>query len=163
MSGRAGTNSERFLIPAGSHAVSWRGGRVDVKLTAEQTDGRVGMWLWQARGGDAAPLHVHHREDEQFLVSEGGARFVIGDKSLDATAGDLVLLPREIPHAYVITSETAHLVGIVTPGGFESFFAAVGSAIVDGRPQDSSSSDAAFKRVASRYGIEIVGASPIPR
>jgi mannose-6-phosphate isomerase-like protein (cupin superfamily) len=156
-----GVNPGRFLTSAGSHAVSWRGGSVDVKLTAAQTDGRVGMWFWQARGGDAAPLHLHHLEDERFLVIAGQARFLIGEESLDASAGDLVFLPREIPHAYLITSETACLVGMVTPGGFESFFAAVGAPVSVGRPHVSPRSDELFERIASRYGIEIVGAPPV--
>ena len=156
-----GVNEERFITSAGSRAVSWRGGSVDVKLTAAQTDGRVGMWFWRARGGDVAPLHVHHREDERFLVIAGHARFVIGEESLDAGAGDLVFLPCGIPHAYLITSEAACLVGIVTPGGFESFFAAVGSPVSDGHSHDSSGSDELLKRIAPRYGIEIVGAPPV--
>jgi hypothetical protein len=99
---------------------------------------------------------VHHREDERFLMIVGAARFAIGDDSLDATAGDLVLLPRGIPHDYTITSETACLVGMVTPGGFESFFTDLGSPLSEKHPQANSRSDDLLKRVASRYGIEIV-------
>ena len=148
-------------LASAGQAVWWRGGTIDVKLTAAQTDGCVGMWLWHARGGNTAPLHVHHREDERFLLIEGEARFVIGGHAVDATAGDLVFLPRETPHAYLITSETAVLVGMVTPAGFESFFADVGSPVSDGSPTETSPSDEMFRRIAPRYGIDILGASPL--
>ena len=145
-------------MSADSRAVTWRGGTIDVKLTAAQTDDRVGMWLWHARGGNTAPLHVHDREDEQFLVIEGAARFQIAEHAVEAAAGDLVVLPRQIPHAYLITSETAVLVGIVTPAGFESFFWEAGSPIPSA---DTSPSDETAGRIAPRYGITIVGASAL--
>jgi hypothetical protein len=33
------------------------------------------MWIWLAQRG-ASPLHVHHREEEQFLVIDEQARFM---------------------------------------------------------------------------------------
>jgi hypothetical protein len=42
---------------------------------------------------------------------DGEARFVLGDERIDAGAGDAVLLPRDVPHAYLVTSQTARLVG----------------------------------------------------
>jgi hypothetical protein len=121
------------------------------------------MWLWEARAGTSAPLHVHHREDEQLLLIEGEASFVIGDQRLDAGPGDLVFLPRGVPHSYLVTSELARLVGIVTPGGFESFFAAVGQSVSSGVPDGPSPSLEAMTRVAPRYGLEILGPPPDPQ
>jgi quercetin dioxygenase-like cupin family protein len=92
------------------------------------------MWYWDALRGAAALLHVHHREDEQFLVVSGRARFIVADERMDAGPGDLVFLPRDHPHAYLIISDTARLVGMVTPGGFEAFFSEVGTAV---RPGDT--------------------------
>ena len=57
--------------------------------------------------GAASPLHAHHREEECFFVAEGEARLFVGDQRIDARAGDLVALPRDAPHAYLITSPTA--------------------------------------------------------
>src|SRR5215469_14160104 len=109
---------------AGSREVWWIDGKVDVQLTASLTDGHVGMWYWTSRRGAPSPWHVHHREDEQFLVVEGGFRFCIQDERFDAGPGDRIFLPREIPHAYLATSDAAG-VGMVTPGGFEAFFTEV--------------------------------------
>jgi quercetin dioxygenase-like cupin family protein len=152
---------ERWPTAAGSHAVWWRGGTIDVKLTGAQTDGHVGMWLWHAQRGNTAPLHVHHREDEQFLVIDGRARFQIGEHALEAATGDLVFLPRQVPHAYVILSTTAVLVGTVTPAGFESFFGEVGAPVSDNSSIETSPSEETFRRIAPRYGIEILGASAL--
>ena len=146
-------------VPAAA-SVWWYGGQVAVKLTGAGTEGRVGMWLWEARRGAAAPVHVHSREDEYFLVVEGQARLFLGDGRIDAEPGDLVVLPRGVPHAYLITSETARLVGMASPGGFESFFAELGTPVVEGEPPAPAPEPALMARTAAAYGVEIVGAPP---
>jgi mannose-6-phosphate isomerase-like protein (cupin superfamily) len=49
--------------------------------------------------GEGPRLHVHPY-DETFVVIEGHARFFIGDEVIDATAGDIVLGPKGIPHRF---------------------------------------------------------------
>lgn len=49
--------------------------------------------------GDGPTLHVHPY-DEIFTITEGRARFTVGDKIIDAEAGDVVLGPANIPHGY---------------------------------------------------------------
>ena len=147
-------------VPAGAHEVWWLDSTVDVKLTAAQTDGHLGMWLWVARRGATAPLHVHHREDEEFLVIDGEVRFILGDQRLHAHAGDLVFLPREVPHAYLVTSETARAVGSATPGGFESFFAELGTPVEPGASAPGPPSVEAMAAAATRRSIDILGPPP---
>lgn len=147
------------LARAGSHQVWWVDGRVDVKLTASLTDGHVGMWYWTARRGAASPWHVHHREDEQFLVVEGRFRFFIEDERLDAGPGDCIFLPREIAHAYLATSDAVG-VGMVIPGGFEAFFTEVGAPVRDGETSGPPPEVGAMAAAAARLGVEIVGPPP---
>jgi mannose-6-phosphate isomerase-like protein (cupin superfamily) len=45
-------------------------------------------------------LHVHTREDEAAYVISGVLTFVVGDQRFEASAGELVWLPREVPHAF---------------------------------------------------------------
>jgi quercetin dioxygenase-like cupin family protein len=152
--------TEALLVPAGSNEVWWIDSRVDVKLTAEHTQGQAGMWMWSARRGAAAPMHLHRREDEQFLVIDGEARFIVDGRPIEASAGDTIFLPRDIPHAYVITSETARLVGSATPGGFESFFTDLGTPVVPGEPEAPPPGIEAMGRTAADYGIELLGPPP---
>lgn len=49
--------------------------------------------------GEGPTLHVHPY-DEIFTITEGRARFTVGDKTIDAEAGDIVLGPANIPHGY---------------------------------------------------------------
>ena len=147
-------------VPIAAGRLWWYGGQVAVKLTGPATEGRVGMWLWDAHRGAAAPVHVHSREDEYFLVVEGHARLFVGDGRIDAGPGDLVVLPRAVPHAYLITSETARLVGMASPGGFESFFAELGTPVVEGEPPAPAPEPAQMARTAAAYGVEILSPPP---
>lgn len=49
--------------------------------------------------GEGPKLHVHPY-DEIFTITEGRARFTVGDKVIDAEPGDIVLGPANIPHGY---------------------------------------------------------------
>ena len=49
--------------------------------------------------GEGPTLHVHPY-DEVFTITEGRARFTVGDKTIDAEVGDIILGPANIPHGY---------------------------------------------------------------
>ena len=49
--------------------------------------------------GEGPTLHVHPY-DEIFMITEGRARFTVGDRTIDAEAGDIILGPANIPHGY---------------------------------------------------------------
>src|SRR5262249_34428436 len=120
----------------------------------------IGMWLSEARRGAASPLHVHEREDEQFLVLEGSVGFVIGDERAIAHAGQSVFLPRGVPHAYVVLSDTARVVGSATPGGFEAFFTDLGTPVVPGEPPAAGPSIPELIEAGPRFGVALVGPPP---
>jgi quercetin dioxygenase-like cupin family protein len=63
--------------------------------------------------GQAQPVHAHAGADKFYFVVAGNARFVIGDMTYDATAGDLVVAPADVPHGVERAIErTVLLVGI---------------------------------------------------
>jgi len=48
--------------------------------------------------GEGPPLHKHPSTDEMFYVADGEATFVLGDRELPVTSGDLVFVPRGTAH-----------------------------------------------------------------
>ena len=50
--------------------------------------------------GTFVPLHVHPTQDEFIHVLEGVFDLQLGDAKRQARAGDLVRMPRGVPHAY---------------------------------------------------------------
>jgi mannose-6-phosphate isomerase-like protein (cupin superfamily) len=72
----------------------------------------------------AAPLHRHTREDEYSYVTEGRVGALLGDKVVIGGPGDLIFKPRNQWHTFWNAGdEPARLLEIISPAGFERFFA----------------------------------------
>ncbi len=95
------------------------GGLVQVKVSAADTGGQYTLLDVTMPANAAAPLHVHHTEDEGFYVLEGSMTVHVGDESVDLNAGQHAFGPREIPHRFDIGPDGAHMLWVLTPGGFE--------------------------------------------
>lgn len=99
-----------------------------------------------------SPVHTHTREDEWSYVLSGEIGLRIGDETTTAQPGDLVLKPRNVPHAFWNpTDEPARFLEVLTPGGFEGYFAALGEAFAEGGRPDRDEVAA----VADRYGLRL--------
>jgi len=62
--------------------------------------------------GSGPSLHRHPYE-ETFIVESGEALFVVGDREIEATGGQIVIAPPNTPHKFTNTGTgTLHLVGI---------------------------------------------------
>jgi mannose-6-phosphate isomerase-like protein (cupin superfamily) len=76
--------------------------------------------------GLAAPMHLHTREDEYSFILEGRCGFHLADAVVYGEPGDLVYKPRNVWHSFWnATDEPARLLEIISPSGFEQFFAEV--------------------------------------
>ena len=72
----------------------------------------------------AAPLHRHTREDEYSYVVEGRVGALLGDEVVFGGPGDLIFKPRNQWHTFWNAGdEPARLLEIISPAGFEGFFA----------------------------------------
>ncbi len=56
--------------------------------------------------GQFVPVHIHPTQDEFILVQEGELDLKLDGKWFKAKAGDLVRMPRGIPHGYFNKSDT---------------------------------------------------------
>jgi len=63
-------------------------------------DTNVSFLLIDASPGSGPHLHSHPYE-EIFVVQEGQVTFTIGDVTLEATGGQIVIVPAGIPHKFV--------------------------------------------------------------
>ena len=73
--------------------------------------------------GKGPPYHTHTREDEIFYVASGKIRFYLRDQSFVAKAGDVVMLPRRVPHTFQNAGkEPSRVLFTLAPDGLEAFF-----------------------------------------
>ena len=98
----------------------------------------------------AAPAHVHENEDEYSYVLEGEVGFEIGDEVLSAGPGQLVAKPRGIWHAFWnATDAPARLLEVISPGGFEGYFAELAPLLHPERDFEG------LARLQAKYGLEM--------
>jgi mannose-6-phosphate isomerase-like protein (cupin superfamily) len=118
------------VIGPGQGATVWLGGcGVVLKVSGEETGGAFSIVEHPVLPGTLIPPHVHYDEDELSFVVEGTFGVKIGDRLLEAGAGSYVFKPKGIPHTFWNASaETARLVEVIWPSGFERFFKELGAA-----------------------------------
>ncbi|HEY6961126.1 MAG TPA: cupin domain-containing protein [Gaiellaceae bacterium] len=134
-----------------SYAVA-NGNTIWVRASAADTGGAYTLIEAQQIAGTGPPLHTHDAEDETFWVIEGTYTIWAGDEEFSAVAGDMVLVPRRVPHRFQCRRDGRMLL-LYTPGGFEGFFAERASAESDrGRSLRPDELDA----IGRRYGMRVV-------
>jgi quercetin dioxygenase-like cupin family protein len=137
------------------------GGMYRIVTTAAETGGRhFALEVTEPPGG-GPPLHTHLAEDEYFAVLDGEITFYIDGQIRTVGAGGSAFVPRGVAHTFRNCSDRqARFLAVFTPGDIEGFFD-YGLPLGDARPSD----DVLIGRIAElapRFGLEIVGASPLP-
>lgn len=153
------------LGPGQGESLWFLGSHVSIKASADNTAGRVAVIEHLTPRGLGSPLHVHHREDEWFYVIEGELTVWVGGRIINAPAGSFVYGPRDIPHTFTVSSETARYLLVTEPGDFAGFMRALAepaSEPVIPPPASEPPDVAALAQVAAEYGIEILGPPGIP-
>ena len=70
-----------------------------------------------AGGAGGATPHHHTGSAELFYIVAGSAQLLVGDQLLTAHAGDLVVIPPGLPHAFAAAPVAdADLLIVITPG-----------------------------------------------
>ena len=98
----------------------------------------------------AAPLHTHEHEDEYSFVLTGRLGVQIGDDVVEGGPGELVVKPRGVPHAFWNPGdEETRVLEIISPAGFEQYFADLAPELVRRGEPDLEARAA----IRARYGL----------
>lgn len=107
-----------------SDAIEWHGVRYKTILATEQSGGAMSIVDSLSPVGSGPPRHVHESEDETFVMITGTCKVWIEGEERIAGPGESVFIPRRKEHTFkVIGDEPSRHLVILTPGGFEGFFA----------------------------------------
>src|SRR6195952_4320177 len=132
------------------------GGTLAILLDGKATNGQLMVGRFDVSEGEAPPYHKHLNEDEVFMLIKGTALLWCDDEEMELSEGGIVFLPRNVPHAYRITSNEADLLMMCTPGGFEGMFVQAGEPVTSPRQPGEPDRDAMTK-AADDFGQVIVG------
>ena len=124
-------------------------------LTAETLGAMFVMEQANAKKGGPS-LHLHHDQDELFYIIEGEYIVQVGANRFHLKAGDCVLGPRTVPHAWAfVGASTGRMLLSYSPAGrMEAFFNdreknGIRKGTYSQTPQDAETMRA--------YGMELLG------
>ncbi len=140
-------------IPAnGGKLVNILGIPIFIRVQGQDTNGTLAVVESHDTAGGGPPPHIHHREDETFQILAGEYEFMVAGKKVRAAAGDTLFAPRDIPHTYrCVSAGGGRLCVVLTPAGFENFFAEVGAMTADEQQNIPR-----VIEIGSKYGLEFL-------
>jgi quercetin dioxygenase-like cupin family protein len=124
--------------------MSWFTAQFQLKAS----DAQIGLMELTATPGAEPPLHVHRNEDEWYYLLDGAVTFHVGSANHRGETGSTVFFPRGIAHTFTIESDSARMLLLNSPGGFERMFELA--------PTTLEEAVAAL----ARYDVEVVGPHP---
>jgi quercetin dioxygenase-like cupin family protein len=96
------------------------GERICIRIPSATTNGAYSVTEIISSPGDSTSVHIHHNEDEHFLILEGTVRFLRGEESFEASAGAMISMHRGTVHAWGNASNAPiRMLIIFSPGGPE--------------------------------------------
>jgi quercetin dioxygenase-like cupin family protein len=98
------------------------GGLWTMKATSEETDGSFNLLEDQMMRGKTTPLHTHPNLDETLIVLEGEILVHAEGKEYRVGPRGVAVALRGVPHAFMVTSESALILTLQTPGSGEAFY-----------------------------------------
>lgn len=130
---------------------SW-GEEARIRLRSNDTEGRISVLAYGAPAGFGPPRHLHRKDDEILLIEQGKIAVWTPQACRKAGPGDVVLLPKGLPHTWRAYGDASVRFQVtVAPGEFEPFFELIVERSLTLADQ------AALVEVASEAGMDIVG------
>jgi len=120
--------------------------KMRVILPSASISGSFSLMDFKGGEGPWTILHVHNHCEESFYVLEGSFTFTLGDRKVEANAGDYVLVPRGTPHMMVGGPNGGRLLTFYVPGGNEQMFIELSKL-----PANAITDPAARAEIAQKY------------
>lgn len=141
------------------------GGGVHTWLaTSSETGGAFLLFDDVMTRGKATPLHSHPEVVETLYVIEGEILLHVDGQEWKVGPHGVAMVPRGVPHAFLVTSAAARLLFLETPGTSEAFYRGASepltASLEASGPVDF---DRIHESAARNGGIEILGPPPFTK
>ena len=150
-----------FAAAAEHQQLAWMGGStLEVLVDSAVSNGQVLIMRSNTTRGSGVPVHVHQREDEIFLLLNGALTVWAGDQRRELSAGGVAVLPRGVPHTYLVASDSATILEVITPGGLEQAFREAGWDLRNPPPDAWACTPDAVATAMAKVACTVLGPPP---
>jgi len=130
-------------------------------VSTNDTNGSIWLMEDMMTKGKMTPLHQHDTADELVYVIEGELLLSVNGNEQTLGAGGVAVIPRGVPHALLVTSETCRVLAMGNSASSEAFFRKASDAVA--KSQDATGA-VDFQRViaagAETGGMRMLGPPP---
>jgi quercetin dioxygenase-like cupin family protein len=131
------------------------------KATAAETNGAFILFEDVMTQGKTTPLHVHVNEDEALYVLDGEILVHINGSDHRVGPRGVAVAPRGAPHAFLVTSPTARVLTLQTPGTAEAFYRGASEpAAADADPEGPVDFEKVRASAERSGGMQVLGPPP---
>lgn len=99
----------------------FHGAKFTIKVLTSETNGSYTILdvIHPPKLGPA--LHFHPKGSETFYIIEGNYEFILDEKSIMGKPGDIIFVPKEAPHRFVVGEKGGHAL-VISPPELEFYF-----------------------------------------
>jgi quercetin dioxygenase-like cupin family protein len=147
----SGEGEKRWFCGGGLH--TWL-------ATSEETGGAFLLFEFAGEQGKVTPLHLHPASDETFYILDGEIMLDLAGEKRPLSAGGIGVVPRGVPHAFMVTSAQTRFLTIQTPGTDEAFYRLASEPASEGSQPIPVDFDRVRAAAHETGAIEILGPPP---
>jgi quercetin dioxygenase-like cupin family protein len=141
---------------------AFHGTLVSVRASANDNADGISIIEHKMPFGMAPPMHIHKNQDEVFHILRGRMRFQIGNATVIGQAGDILTVPKGMPHGFIVESaDGAHCMTITQGKDFETMVIGMSEPVtIDFLPallEPTKPQIDALAAACARNNIEIIG------
>ncbi len=143
----------------------WCFAELQIVLAPGERTGESFSIVWhEAPAGHSPPWHRQPGDDETFYMLDGEINFWAGSRDAPirrAGSGEVVFIPRGMPHSFRVESEIARWLTVSTPAGHERFYRAAGQRAAERElPPPGEPDMNKVQAAAHEHGVELLGPPP---
>ena len=108
----------------------FHGAKFTIKVLTSETNGSYTILDIIHPPNLGPALHKHPKGPETFYIAEGNYEFFLDGKSVLGKPGDVIFVPKEIPHRFLVGDKGGHAV-VISPPDLEFYFFKVSGLLLD--------------------------------
>ena len=124
------------------------------KVTGDETNGALDVFVLSIQPKSGPPLHIHHQQHETIYFLRGSYKVQLDGEVFRCEAGGFVHIPMGTRHAFLnVGDQPGECMVTFAPGGTDRFFEEFAPAVRSEGPPDP----AKFAPIFAKHGWELVG------
>ena len=123
------------------------------KVTGDDTDGALDIFVLSIQPKSGPPLHIHHRQHETIYFTKGQYKVQVDDEAFRCEAGGFVHIPMGARHAFMnVSDQPGECIVTFSPGATDRFFEEFAPVVRGVHPDP-----AAIAPIFAKHGWELAG------